>query len=175
VADLPVTARTDAGMWLLWQPEAFSTVHDYDSWAVELEDDADILGHIDRGDCVPINIGHDMAAAFVVRAAGPAGVAVLTDRESAYLVATSEPYLFVSEGSVALSGIEHAGVEPSGEVELSPGRWAVTVHLISWDDEPGMKVDGRPAPDALPDFVVLLNPANELQQFRTELATFVRA
>ena len=174
VREVAVTARTDAGMWLLWQPQAFASVHDYDSWSMELEDDADVSRHVGQGHCCPINIGSDMAAAFVIRAGDASEAAVLTERELAYRVVSSDPYLVVSQGLVAISGIEDVGVETAAELALSPGPWAATVHLIAWDDEPGMKVDGKPVPTALPDFVVLLNPADPGQPFRSDLITFTR-
>jgi hypothetical protein len=173
VPDTALTARTDAGMWLLWQPQAFASVRDFESWAAELEDDPDILRHVGHGDCVPINIGQDMAAAFVVRVADATGPATLAERESAYLVVSSEPYLLVSHGAVALTGIEDVrGDGSSAQVALAEGQWAATVHLLAWDDEPGMKVDGQPSQEALPDFLVLLNPAEGSQRFRSGVTTF---
>lgn len=164
---------TDAGMWLLWQTEAFSDVHDYDTWSSELEDDSDIARHIEQGDCVPINIGQDMAAAFVVRVPDPGAISELTEREAAYLVVSSQPYLFVSRGTAALTGIEGVmGGLPEVGIALAPGRWAVTVHLIAWDEEPGAMVDGRPGPNALPDFILLVNLADDPQTFRREVTTF---
>ena len=52
--------------------------------------------------------------------------------------------------------------------------YAVTVYLIAWDDEPGMKDKaGRPKPGALTDFVVLANPKpKKAVRFRTKLETF---
>jgi hypothetical protein len=163
-------------MWLFWQPEAFSDVHDYDTWSPELEDDPDIARHIELGDCVPINIGQDMAAAFIVRVPEAGGIAELTEREATYLVVSSQPYLFVSHGSALLTGIEGVmGGLPQADVNLTAGRWAVTVHLIAWDDEPGAKAGDDPGPDALPDFILLVNRADDVQPFRGEVSTFPNA
>jgi hypothetical protein len=160
--DVAATLPTDAGMWLLWQPEAFATVCDYDTWSLELEDDVDIVRHIRQGHCVPINIGQDMAAAFIVRVAEPPGGAELTEREGMYLVVSSDPYLFESQGTAVLSGIEGVmGGFPQAEVTVPPGRWAVTSHLIAWDDEPGAKVGDDPGPNALPDFILLVEPTSD--------------
>lgn len=50
-----------------------------------------------------------------------------------------------------------------------PGRYAVRVTLVAWDDEPGARdSDGNPVPTALPDFVVQIRS----ETYRTEAATF---
>ena len=179
--DVTATVSTDAGMWLLWRPEAFASVRDYDSWSEELEDDEDISRHVREGDCVPITIGQDMAAAFVVRVARSgvllrkAVAASLTQRESDYLFLSSEPYLLVSNGSAVLTSIEGVvGGRDQTQVVLPAGRWSVTVHLVEWDQEPGALVDGKPGPNALPDFVVLVEQARPEQEFRQSLEAFVR-
>ncbi len=174
VSEVERVVATDAGMFMLWQPEAFAAVHDYDSWAVELEDDADIARHVRAGHCVPVNIGQDFAAAFVVRVATDEMPAELSVREATYLVVASEPYLFESEGGAHLDGIENVGSATGPRLEVPAGRWAVTAHIIDWEAEPGAKQPtGRPAGGALPDFVVLLNRAPaEGMPFRTAVATF---
>ncbi|WP_432753981.1 hypothetical protein ACE1OA_34540 [Streptomyces sp. JL2001] len=54
------------------------------------------------------------------------------------------------------------------------GRYAVVVHLIDWQAESGSQDEaGRPVPGALPDFVVLINPAQPgLETLRTAVHTF---
>ena len=90
---------------------------------------------------------------------------------------TSEPYLFVSSGEAWISGIERVGIPSDDDgfrVEVPAGRWAATVHLIEWDQEPGsQRPDGRPTRDALPDFVVVLVP-DQGGPYRTQLVTFDR-
>jgi hypothetical protein len=181
--DASAALATDAGSWLLWQPEAFGHVHDYDSWSEELEDDEDILRHVRAGDVVPITIGGDGACQFRVRVGSPDDPegARPTERERAYIVVTSQPYLFVSHGRACLSGIENVGVGPeplSGllDLPLPRGRWAVTVVLIGWDEEPGSRdADGRPAAGALPDFLLLLDPEpRSAPPYRQSLTTFDR-
>ncbi len=166
---------TDAGMHALWSPEAFSQVHDYQTWARELEDDADITRHISAGDFVPINIGRDMVAEVEVRMSS-AGVAALSERERRYLFLASEPYRFVSRGAVAVGGIEHVAGEVTRSTRAMPlaaGQWSVVVHMINWDDEPGAFASpGKPAVTALPDYLVTISPAVKGQAFRAELRTF---
>lgn len=174
---------TDAGSWLLWQPEAFAHVHDYDTWATELYEATDMLRHVRSGVAVPISIDSDGASGFRVRVGrtrgrlrGPKPVE-LTARERRHLVLSSDPYLLVSHGRVVASGIEHVGpADPERHLalDLPAGRWAVTAHLIQWDAEPGAtdENDG-PTADALPDFVLLLNPEEDpTPPYRQSLATF---
>ncbi len=125
---------TDAGSWLVWQPEAFAHVHDYESWSSELEEDDDISRHVRAGVAVPIRIGSDGAFSFLVRVGRSGGrlrgptTADLTERERRYRLVSSEPYLFVAHRRVVVSGIEHVGaVDPDRQlsVDLPEGRWAV--------------------------------------------------
>ncbi len=170
------TFATDSGMLALWEPHHFQNITDYDSWEHELLDDADISRHIQQGAFVPINIQSDGAFQCVVRAASAEVPATLSDRECRYLVVSSEPYLFRSRGTVAISGIEHISQSPdksTGSFPLRAGDWAVTIHLIDWPSEPGAKSpDGNPTSTALSDFVILLNPAATQTRYRTKVDTF---
>ena len=167
---------TDAGMHCLWRPSAFASVRDYDTWERQLGKDVDILRHITAGDFVPINIGADGAFEIEVRVGSVDSPATLSERERAYLDAESEPYRFTSDGELRLSGIEHVCADPDahvGRLALAPGEYSVVVRLVGWDQEPGMRSsDGRPSPDALPDFIVIVNPAGDQSEFRTDLRTF---
>lgn len=169
------TYPTDSGMHCLWDQAAFASVNDYDSWARELLDDADIGRHIAAGALVPLNIGSDGAMEVEVRVGSPGAAAEVTDREAKYLIVGSEPYRLRAAGPVGVSGIEHvaATVGPGvGAIPLPPGEYAVTVHLIAWDEEPGMKTDDGPAAGALPDYLVLVNPAPAGASYRTAVRTF---
>lgn len=167
---------TDAGMCALWTPAAFDSITDYDAWERELLEDADISRHVRAGSVVPINIGSDGTFAVLVRTASGHKTVALTERETRFVMVSSQPYLFQTEGGAFVSGLEHICRDPGQPalpVRLSPGRWEVTVHLIDWEAEPGAKgPSGRPAPGALPDFLVLVNPASSTERFRQELATF---
>ena len=170
--------RTDAGMCALWSPASFHGVTDYGTWERGLLDDADIARHVRAGSVVPINIGSDGTFAVRVRAASGQENAVPTEREARFVLVSSEPYLFESQGGAFVSGLEQICRDPGPpalSVPIGPGRWAVTVHLVDWEAEPGSKEpSGQPAPDALPDFLVLVNPAPSTEGFRQALATFER-
>jgi hypothetical protein len=163
-------------MLALWERHQFDKITDYDSWERELLDDADISRHIQQGAFVPLNIHADGAYMCAIRIGSAAIPAVLSERERRYLFLSSEPYLFRSRGTLAISGLEHIGHSP-GEVAsflpLASGDWTVTVHLIEWTEEPGAKTpDGQPSATALSDFVVLLNPATADTRHRTKVDTF---
>jgi hypothetical protein len=171
------TIPTDAGMHGIWSPAAFANVDAYDSWARELEEDADIRRHILAGDFVPINIGTDLVAEIEVRVNTP-GSALLSDRERAFLALSSQAYRFQSSGAVAVGGIEHVAARvdaPAKGMPLPPGEWSVVVHMLDWDKEPGAFIaPGQPSPSALPDFLVTITPASPNQQFHGSLETFDR-
>jgi hypothetical protein len=168
---------TDAGMLCTWSPSAFRMIDDYDSWEKELLEDSDIRRHIKSGNLVPVNIGSDGCWGVEVRVGTPDKPEVLTDREARYLVVSSESYRLVSNGSICVSGIEYVHGQPEelvGVLKVPKGQYAVTVQLIGWEDEPGMKdKKGNPKKDALPDFVILLNSVlAESRKYRTKVETF---
>jgi hypothetical protein len=167
---------TDSGMLCLWQSAAFASIHDYDSWEEELLEDEDIIRHIQRGELVPINIRSDGSFEVEIRMGEKEA---LNEREKRHLLVSSMPYLFRSTGQLHVSGLEHVTAKPGsgvGSLQLKPGDYAVTIHLISWDEEPGSKDEqGKPKPDALPDFVVLLEPTSQKDRtYRTAVETFDR-
>lgn len=171
------TVSTEAGLYALWAPEPFAGVRDDDTWNTELGDDAAIRRHVVAGHLVPVDIGSGGAATFVVRAGGHGEPARLSERETRYLLVSSRPYLLTSRGRAVLGGIEdvaaETGRDQSRTISLARGRYAVTVHLIDWKAEPGaVRHDGTPAGGALPDFVVLLNPAGPATRYREDPATF---
>ncbi|MGA5193991.1 hypothetical protein [Streptomyces exfoliatus] len=155
---------------------AFSVV-DYDTWEDELLEDEDIARHIQAGALVPLNLGGDGAFGVLVRAGTAAAPGTLTERETAHQLVASPSYLFVSHGRALVGGIENVSEDASDGVIEHPvpeGRCAVVVHLIDWQAEAGSRdKTGRPAPGALPDFVVLINPAQPGKgTFRSEVNTF---
>ncbi|MEU8434680.1 hypothetical protein AB0F18_17495 [Streptomyces sp. NPDC029216] len=101
----------------------------------------------------------------------------MTERETAHQLVASQPYLFVSRGRALVGGIEDvSGDVLDGVIEHPvPGcRYAVVVHLIDWQAEADSQDEaGRPVSGALPDFVVLINPAQPGRDtFRTAVQTF---
>jgi hypothetical protein len=168
--------RTDAGLLGLWQPGHFADVTE-DNWDDRVAEDAALLQHIEAGAFVPVNIESDGSWQFTVRIGDP--VEPLSDRERRYLTVSSEPYLLVAEGETALSGLERVGRDlDDDEVTVLPteaGRYAVTIHMIDWMDEPGMVDDNdEPREGALPDFVIEIVPESGKESYRTKLVSFDR-
>lgn len=171
------TLSTDAGMHALWAPEPFADVHDHDTWDTELGENADIQRHVVAGNLVPINIGSDGAAAFIVRVGDRGEPARLSERETRYLLVSSQPYLLTTRGHAFVSGIEHVAVDasqgPTHAIHVANGKHSVTIHLIDWKAEPdATRDDGTPVDHALPDFVILINPADHATNYRKNLTTF---
>ncbi len=109
---------TASGMHCLWDLAAFTEVSDYDSWARELLEEADIERHISAGRLVPLNIGSDGAMAIEIRVGSQDSNAALTDRETQYLIVQSDPYRLCSTEAVGVSGIEYVAVPPESSVGL---------------------------------------------------------
>lgn len=178
--DVTAVLATSAGSWAVWQPESFLAVHDYSTWSAALEDDDDRRRWVGAGALVPISLGFDGAFRFDVRT-GDAATAVLSPRERAYHVVGSEPYLLISHGSACISGVEAVGADGGLpdvlRLALPAGRWAATVHMIAWDDEPGSRDRrGRPTSRALADVVVLLNRERDgTTHYRRSPETFDRS
>lgn len=167
-ATTSAVVATDAGMLALWNGAAFEAVTSYESWETTVNERLNEA--ITLGEIVPVGIQGD--GAFAVRIALASD---LTDREQRFLVVTSDPYLLSTEGPTFLSGVEAVGDRDNAPLalEIAPGRYAVRVALIAWDDEPGAKdAAGNPTSMALPDFVVQINPETGTETYRTEAATF---
>lgn len=178
VTETSLLAATDAGMHALWNPSRFTGITDHETWEGALLEDDDITERVRASELVPINIGSDGAFQFLVRV-GTAGQApALTRREKQHLLASSQAYLYLSDGSARLTGIEHICADPGPDtpaLTIPAGPNAVTIHLINWDAEPGARdAHGKPAPWALPDFVVLISPEGSTGRYRTLLQTFDR-
>ncbi|GLW32660.1 hypothetical protein [Actinoplanes regularis] len=169
---------TDAGMGALWALGSFGGIVDYDTWESELLEDEDIARHIAGGALVPVNIGGDGAFQVVARVGESSALAQLTERERKYVVVASEPYLLITTNDAVISGIEHVAAESNDNlrVPLPAGRWSVAIFLIDWEAEPGQADDaGRPAPTALSDFTILINPEGQPnREYRTQIQTFER-
>ena len=169
------TIVTGAGMCGMWSPAAFSAVVDLDAWEAALLAEEDIAAHVAAGSFVPLNVGGDGAFGVVARVGATGAPAGLTQPERDWLLVESEPYLFVSAGAAVLSGIEQVAADAGEALSLAvpAGRWRVTVALIEWDAEPGSRDhSGGPGPDALPDFVVLVDPDARTGPYRSSILTF---
>lgn len=160
---------TNAGMLALWSGAAFEAVHSHEDWEDRVNERLDDAIALDE--LVPVGIRGD--GAFAVRVAAASGG--LTDREQQFTIVTSDPYLLVTDGPTFLTGVESVGDRGSAPLalELGPGRYAVRVSLVAWDDEPGARdADGNPTPGALPDFVVEVRPEDGAETYRTSAASF---
>jgi hypothetical protein len=164
-------------MLVLWDPRRFEDVVDHETWEDELLEDEDIVRHIRAGSLVPLHVDGDGAFGVLVRVGTASAPATLTERERGHQLAASQPYLFVSGGRAIVGGIEDVSGDASdGTIEqpVPEGRCAVVVHVIDWQAEAGSYDEtGRPLPGALPDFVVLINPAQPGHgTFRTAMNMF---
>lgn len=164
--------RTSAGMGGLWQPEHFEHVTSLDAWEDEVSEDLGLSRHIEAGAFVPLNVGGDGVFQVVLQESGR------TDRQARHTLVSSQPYLLISNGTLALGGLETVGSYIGGAhvVQFKPGRFVVRVHLIDWKAEPNsMDENGKPTADALPDFVVEINlESAPLPAYRRSVQTFER-
>lgn len=179
ITETSLLAATDAGMHALWNPSRLTGITDYETWEDALLEDDDIAGHVRAGELVPISIGGDGAFQFLVRVSTAGQAPALSSREKQHLLISSQPYLYLSDGSAFLTGIEHICADPGPDtpaLTIPAGPNAVTIHLIDWDAEPGARdAQEKPAPGALPDFVVLISPDGTTgNPYRTRLQTFDR-
>lgn len=170
---------TDAGMIAIWVSSAFATIQDQESWEEVFLSDEAIVNLITRGKLAPININADGAFQVVVRIGNTEQVEGLSEREKGFVFLTSQAYRLDIDSKVCVSGIED--VSSTGHdhrccFEPVQGEYSVVIHMIDWEAEPGMKEnDGSPGPNALSDFVVIINPmAPGATGFRTKLVTFDR-
>ncbi|MFC9845291.1 hypothetical protein ACFWFF_37940 [Streptomyces sp. NPDC060223] len=169
--------RTNAGMCALWQPEAFAHIRDFDTWEDQVAEDSALVPHIANGVFVPINIGGDGVFQSVVRLDEAADA--LSERETPYLVVSSEEYLLRSNGAVLIGGLEDVGEigsTESVEIPVAAGRYRVRVNMIDWKADPN-SVDafGKASAEALPDFIIQI--AREISHdaaYRVNVETFDR-
>jgi hypothetical protein len=163
---LTAVVATDAGMHALWDTAAFGMIGDYDTWARELGDDADIERHIEACHLVPINIRSDGTFCVNVRADSGAMPELGAD-EKQRVVVSSEVYRLTTLGRIGLSGIEYVGPidERVAQGRLEPGEYDVIVHLMDYDEIPSRGNEH-------PDFVITLGPT-AVGAARTAVETFV--
>lgn len=164
-----LTLVTGAGMCGLWRPSAYAEV-DETNWGQHFVANEAIERHVARGEFVPLYLHADGAFAVELRVARSGATDLLTRGERKRVRAVSDPYLFVSEGVVNASGIEHVRRRPPedmvGSISLPNGRWTVVVYLMSDADE------GLPPGEAFPDFIVTFGPEAGPIAYRTSVETF---
>lgn len=161
----------DAGMWCLWDLDAYEHVDSYDAWEVEFCEDEDILRQIQARTFVPINLFSDGCCKFRLKVDGQ-----LEEKERAYLLGESQEYLFRTNGQLALTGLESAGHTPEDGIfiELEPGAYSVKAYAIDWEEDPdSVDANGDPTEDALPEFIIILtSDPDESKEYFTGLETF---
>ena len=151
---------TDAGFFAVWDPACFHGIDDFETWESEVFDELE--RHEDAGAIVSF---HDADGRYdvVVRIGSAGEPAELDEHESRYRTTTTGPCLFKSSGLAVISGIEYVGddLDVSLQVDLPAGPWSIVVTRIDWSAEPGSHdADGKPSATALPDFVLVINPAD---------------
>lgn len=171
---LAASLPTDSGMHGLWDPDAFKNICDFDSWARNFVENADIQRHIAAGSFVPIYVHSDGAPLIELRVGSAQVAATFEPGTQTRVERRSKPYLFVSTGMVGISGIEYInGYSSDGSrfLGLPTGRWTVEVLEVEPQDE----LDKQLA-DKVPNFVVLLNPEPaQRPQYRQNVDTFDQA
>ena len=163
---------TDAGMHGLWDPKAFAHICDLALWEKTFVKNEGIEDYIRRGSFVPIYIHSDGAPLFEVRVGAAAKPAASTAEEQRWATQISAPYLFQSNGALALSGIEYINGGPTPDariIALPQGRWTVTILMLEPPRDPAGKND------RVPNFLVLVNPeSGAAPQYRLSVETFDR-
>ena len=164
------TVGTDSGMLCLWSSAGFRVVDGYEAWESQVNDR--LAQIIETGLLVPVNIQSDGVFGVRVAIDPPA----LTDRENAFAVITSDPYLLVvDDAELCLSGIEGVGDIDRAPLRftIADGRYAVRTTIVAWDEDPESRdTAGNPTAAALPDFVLQIEPAPDELEFRTSEVTF---
>lgn len=168
---------TVAGMHVLWTPTPARRWRDLASWPRDPAARSELRWMVRSAVMVPIHLQVSGAFAFAVRVGSQDVPAQLTDREDKCRALISAPYrLRTPSGRLFLSGVERLQtMQPveSLRLDVRPGDYAVTIHLIDVDLDPQSKAaDGSWRPDALPDFVLTLQPVTAPIDFRDELETF---
>ena len=163
-------APTDAGMHALWDAEHFRDICSDAAWEKALLKNASIEQHIRAGHLVPVYVHSDGSPAIRIRVGSRQQPAALTADEARWVQARSEPYRYLSPGSVSVSGLEYVGGAAGAAVQawgLARGEWRVQVYALAMpDDQRGP--DGR----FPPDFLITLNPAVGGEVYRTSVETF---
>jgi hypothetical protein len=115
----------------------------------------DVRRHIRAGELVPVNLFSDGVYDIEVRVGTGPTPAGLTEEENRAVARTSAAYRFRSCGVLCVSGIEYVEVPPGrlvGVLEVPAGEYAATVFDLTGSTSP-------PATGAMPELVVVLNPA----------------
>jgi len=163
-------------MYVLWPRQPPRAWRDFAAWQRDPAANSELRWLVRNGGAVPIHAHVTGAFAFLVRVQTRITPAQLSPREDECRALISEPYRLITDGRLYLSGVEQLHTEAPQEslvLDIAPGAYAVTVHLIDVDKDPQARTtDGRLRPDALPDFVLTVRPAADEDEFRSQLGTF---
>jgi hypothetical protein len=167
---------TVAGMHVLWTPMPARPWRDLANWQRDPAARSELRWMLRHGVIAPIAVQLNGAFAFAVRVGTEDEPAQLTEREDDCRALISAPYLIRTAGRLFLSGVEQLHTmapTQSLRLDVPAGDYAATVHLIDVDLDPDSRAaDGNWRADALPDFVLTLQPVTSAINFRHELATF---
>jgi hypothetical protein len=164
---------TDSGMWGIWDYYTYSHIDSYEDWDKIFYENINIEKQIVQNTFVPINIRQDGSFEFQVKINDK-----LDNREEKYLLVKSKPYLFQTAGKIKLCGIEkiEKNIKENDclTLDIEKGKYTINICLIQWDQEPNMRLEnGTPKPNALPDFIVLINSVeNENIEYNKNIETF---
>jgi hypothetical protein len=170
-AEIRAVLPTDSGMHGVWDPHAFKGICTFDAWQKRFVENRDIEVSIRAGAFVPVYVHSDGSPLIHVRVARDGQRAALASSEEQHVEQASQEYLFVSQGLLAVGGIEYVGgmAPPSARMmPLASGRWSVQVFALNAPRQP----DGKVSPD-MADFVILVNPeASPTPRYRESVETF---
>lgn len=142
----------------LWDPTHFPMVYDEEGWMDTLGDEVDLVRQVAGGYFVPVRLNTPGVFDYELRLEPG-----LSERESAYLAASSRRFLFRSSGTVCFGDYRHLEAVASERVGVLPvnaGEYVVQAHILSWDREPGaVNEQGYRNDGFLPDLLITLEPA----------------
>ena len=156
--------------YAIWNPRAFAHLCDFVAWEQVFLKDERIEAEARRGALVPVYLHADGGALFEVRVASGAKAATVSPEERAWTVKASQPYLFQSDGALAISGIEQVNGTAASDVKTLPlprGRWSVSVRMLEPPRDPSGKHN------AVPNLLVVMNPESQpAPVYRSSIETF---
>lgn len=146
----------------LWDYNHFPMIYNEATWERTMADERSLRHQVAGGYFVPIRVLGDGPWDMEVRVGTAAAPARLTEREHRLVKAASRDYLYRASSFVCFGGMEKVESWPPTEVgviDVDSGEYVANIHWLDWELEPDVVGPrGQRSPDALPDFVVLLNP-----------------
>lgn len=162
--------NTDTGMHGLWDFQSFKQICSNPEWESNFVESGSIRKLIKRGAFVPIYVFSDGSPVIELRIGAQQKHAKLSSTEQGLVAHQSEPYLFISNGSVSVSGIEFIRGNVTEDVKsayLKTGRWTVIVYLMHHEHSPQTNTGVSSK-----HFIVTINPETKKLPYRETEATF---